>query len=302
MSSLDDQAEQMSNDYRTTQREAREVLIWDTSAINALSREMDRRELIVRMNNSGNVNRIPMYVFDEIAATQNSEKRAQLLETCRELKSDSEMIILLSPWHVIEAGVRMFWEVDEIDWEILFRAIPEYEKALASGDDFDDELARIQKEQNRKNLQRFEDYVVQARTQFEGLFPAEICVDETIDDIAIRARRTGLIQHNVRYYCESILGHSVESRDLERFSARFLPLHAMIYAFLFAHIHRNKTAVALRPAGAIDLLASVYLPVCHGFVTDDQAQQSVLRDVLRCCSIRTEVVWFSGVLREKYHR
>lgn len=200
MLSLDDQAEQMSNDYRTPQREAREVLIWDTSAINALSREMDRRELIVRMNNSGNVNRIPMYVFDEIAATQNSEKRAQLLETCRELKSDSEMIILLSPWHVIEAGVRMFWEVDEIDWEILFRAIPEYEKALASGDVFDDELARIQKEQNRKNLKRFEDYVAQARTQFKRLFPAEMCVDETIDDIAIRARRTGLIQHNAERF------------------------------------------------------------------------------------------------------
>jgi hypothetical protein len=281
-------------------QDVHEILIWDTSAINALTREVDRHDLILRMSHSGIVHRIPMYVFDEIAATQSSETRVRLLEVCRELKSDSEMIILLSPWHVIEAGVRMFWEVGVIDWQILFGVIPEYENALASGHVFDDELAKIQKEQNRENLRRFEDYVAQARRNFESLFPPELNAHKTLDDITARAHATGLIERNVRYYCENILGHSVDTRDLERFSAVFLPMRAMIYTFLFGHFHRNKVIAASKPAGAIDLLASVYLPVCHGFVTDDQDQQTVLRETLRCCSFRAEVIWFSGVLREKY--
>jgi hypothetical protein len=94
----------------------------------------------------------------------------------------------------------MFWEVGEIDWQILFGVIPEYENALASGHIFDDELAKIQKEQNRENLRRFEDYVAQARGQFESLFPPELSAHKTLDDITARAHATGLIERNVRYY------------------------------------------------------------------------------------------------------
>jgi hypothetical protein len=277
-----------------------EVLIWDTSAINALGRESDPQHLIARMNNAGIIHRIPMYVFDEIAATQNSTKRTRLLEVCRELKSDSEMIILVSPWNIIEAGVRMYWEVGHVDWEILLGPISAYEEAVESGQVFDDTLAKVQREQNRNNLTRFEDYVEQAKTQFVGSFLAVDGGHKSLDDIVAQARTSGLVQRNARYYCQTILGYPVDSQDLERFSTVFLPMRAMIYAFLFAHYHRDKAPPPVKPAGATDLLASVYLAVGNGLVTDDQDQQKILRDVVRYCSFSTEVVWFSGTLREKY--
>lgn len=280
----------------------REVLIWDTSAINGLAKVSNRRNLIAKLSNTGVIHRIPMYVFDEVAATQNEETRTLLLKTCRELKGDSEMIILLSPWRVIEAGIRMFWEVGTVDWEILLGPIAEYEEALESGRVFDQELAKIQKKQNRDNLKRFEDYVVQSKAQFAALFQANLDRSEAVDDFVHRANATDLVRKNARYYCQAVLRTTVESRDLERFLVEFPPMRANIYAFLLAHYERNRSAKPSSPAGAIDLLASVYLPLCHKFVTDDQEQQKVLREVTRCCSLLAEVVWFSGALEENCDR
>lgn len=276
----------------------REVLIWDTSAINRLAKVSNRRNLIAKLSNTGVVHRIPMYVFDEVAATQSEETRTLLLKTCRELKGDSEMIILLSPWHIIEAGIRMFWEVGTVDWEILLGPISDYEEALESGRVFDQELAKIQKNQNCDNLKRFEDHVVQSKEQFAALFLANSDRLKTVADFLDRAHAMDLVRKNARYYCQAVLGHPVESRDLERFLVEFPPMRAKIHAFLFAHYERNRATMSSSPAGAIDLLASAYLPLCDKFVTDDQEQQKVLREVVRCCSFQAEVVWFSGPVRE----
>jgi hypothetical protein len=277
-----------------------EVLIWDTSAINGLLDDPDRTDFIARMNGAGAIHRIPFYVLDEIAANQSADRRSRLLEICRELKSESEMILLLSPWHVIEAGVRMFWEVGKVDWEILLGPITEYECALASGHLFDDDLAKIQKNQNRINLRRFDEYVGQMREHFADLFLAKPNYGETLDEIFARAREMNLVRANAQYICRSILGHPIDPRDFERFFAVFLPIRAMIYAFLVAHYHRNDASPVRKRAGAIDLLAAVYLPTCHGLVTDDQDQQKVLREVSRSCQFRAEVVWFSGTLKKRY--
>jgi hypothetical protein len=276
------------------------VLIWDTSAINGLLDDPDRSDLIARMKDAGTIHRIPFYVLDEIAANQRAERRSNLLAVCRELKSESEMILLLSPWHVIEAGVRMFWEAGNLDWEILFGRIPEYEEALTSGHLFDDELARVQKDQNRINLQRFEEYVGQAKRQFANLFLADPNHCQTLSDIITRARAMNLVRGNAHYICESILGHAANREDFDRFFEVFLPLRAMIYAFLFAHYRRNEVAPTRSQAGAIDLLASVYLPICHKLVTNDQDQQAVLREVSRCCQFQAETVWFTGTLKKTY--
>jgi hypothetical protein len=277
-----------------------EIVVWDTSAINRLAQQKDRADLITRMNQTC-IHRIPMYIFDEIAATRSREKRARLLETCRELRGDSEMIILISPWFLIQAGVRMFWEIGEVDWEVLLGPQEGYEEAVTSGSAFDDDLAEIQRAQNRNNLTLFEDYCKQVKSQFENLFRTQSGVVMRPDEVIAQARATGVVERNVRYYCESIVGYPVDSRDLEKFSAAFLPLRAMVYAFLLAHYHRDKSEPTSRAAGAIDLLAAVYLPICHTFVTDDQNQQSVLRDVVEYCSFLAEVVWFEGTFRARFH-
>ena len=210
------------------------------------------------------------------------------------------MIILISPWYLVEAAVRMFWEIGEVDWAVLLKPWPDYEDAVASGQVFNDDLATIQRAQNRKNLKAFEDYSGQTRMQFETLFRSGSGRLMTLDEIIAQTRTMDLVQRNARYYCESILGRPVNSGDLKRFTGVFLPMSAMIYAFLFAHYYRNKPEPTSKAAGAIDLLAAVYLPICHRFVTDDREQQEVLRDVAQCCLFQSEVVWFDGVFRKRF--
>jgi hypothetical protein len=167
---------------------------------------------------------------------------------------------------------------------------------------FDQELAKIQKKQNRDNLKRFEDYVVQSKAQFTAQFLANFDRPETVDDFVDRAHAMDLVRQNARYYCQAVLGTPVESRDLERFLVEFPPMRANIYAFLLAHYERNRAARRSSPAGAIDLLASVYLPLCQKFVTDDREQQKALREVLHRCSFAAEVIWFRKVVRENCDR
>ncbi|MFZ0320354.1 MAG: hypothetical protein WAL56_14620 [Candidatus Sulfotelmatobacter sp.] len=241
---------------------------------------------------------IPAYIFDEIAATQGSEKRDRLLSICRRLKGISGKV-LITPSFLIEAAIRIFAEFGKLDWEVLLESQPKYEKAIVSGV-FDDDLARVQLAQNRKNLKKAEEYFAQTRAQFDSLFQSGSDRTKTLEEIIAQARSTGVIQQNVRYYCESFLGHAVNLQYVERFLRTFPPIGAMIYAFLIGHYHRNKPGPTRNPAGAIDLLAAVYLPVCHKFVCEDRNQQSVLRDVVKYCPLRTEVIRFNDDFRNRF--
>ncbi|MGA9423536.1 MAG: hypothetical protein WBV33_00560, partial [Terracidiphilus sp.] len=62
----------------------------------------------------------------------------------------------------------------------------------------------------------------------------------------------------------------------------------------------SKAEQKRKAAGAIDLLAAAYLPLCHKYVSDDRDQQRVFRDVVKHCALRAEVVWFSGDFRKRF--
>lgn len=274
-----------------------QVVIWDTSAINRLATYGSDDSFIEQIKGAY-THWIPAYVFDEIASTQSGEKRDRLLSVCRELKGSSGRV-LITHWFLIEAGIRIFAEIGGLDWDVLLGSRPEYEQAIVSGV-FDDDLARVQRSQMRQRLKDAEDYFDQARPQYERQFQAVPGRLKTLDEIIAQGRLTGLVQQNVRHYCESVLGRRIDSEYAERFARAFPPIEALIYAFLIGHYHRSKVEPAPRPAGAVDLLAAVYLPVCQRFISEDHAQQSVLRDVVRCCSLRTEVTWFTEELRTQF--
>jgi len=274
-----------------------QIVIWETSAINRLAEQSNCNDLIARMK-SAYIHWIPAYIFDEIAATQSGEKRDRLLSVCRELKGSSGRI-LITHWFLIEAAVRIFAEIGELDWEVLLESQPEYEQAMTSGV-FDDDLARVQRAQLRQRLKKVEDYFTLAKPRYERQFHSGPDRPKTLDEIIAQSRFTGLVQQNVRYYCESVLGHAVDLQYAERFAKAFPPIEAMICAFLIGHYHRNKPEPTPTPAGAIDLLAAVYLPVCQRFVSEDHAQQTVLRDVVGYYSLRTEVIWFSEDFKKQF--
>jgi hypothetical protein len=276
---------------------SKQIVIWETSAISNLAMLRDCDDLIAQMNIAHN-HWIPSYIFDEIAATPASEKREQLLCVCRKLIGNSGRV-LIAPFFLIEAAIRIFSEFGELDWEILLQTRPEFERAIDSGI-FDDDLASVQQPQLQKGLLDAEVYFASARPLYERLFQSSLKNHCALDEIIAQARSTGLIESNVQYYCQSILGESVDLQYARRFTIAFPPIEAMICAFLMAHYHRNKPMPPRKPAGAIDLLAATYLPVCDKYVSDDREQQSVLRDVAKYCSHQAEVIWFSGVFRKQF--
>lgn len=269
----------------------KQIVIWETSAINNLAWLCDCDALIAQMK-IAHTHWIPAYVFFEIAATPVGETRDRLLSVSRKLKGSSGRV-LIDHGSLVGAAIRIFAEFGFLDWDVLLETQPEYEQAIDSGV-FDDDLAKIQKIQNRDNLKRAEEYFAQTKTQFESLFQSGFNHSKTLDEIIAKACSTGVIQQNVQYYFKSILGQAVDWQYAGRFAKVFPPIVAMICAFLIGHYDRNKPEPTRDPAGATDLLAAMYLPVCDKFVSNDQEQQILFRNVAKYCSLRTEVIWFSG--------
>jgi hypothetical protein len=176
----------------------KQVLIWETSAINNLGRRSDCDELIANMQ-TAYIHWIPAYIFDEIAATKSRDDRKSLLKVCEKLKGHSGRV-LISPWFLIEAGVRIFSELGELDWNVLLQTQPEYEQAIASGL-FDDDLASTQKEQNRQNSKMFGEFLVQQRQFFARLFQLGSDSPKALGEIINDSLFNDLIRQNVRYYC-----------------------------------------------------------------------------------------------------
>jgi hypothetical protein len=274
-----------------TDNGSEQIVTWDTSAICNLAKLSDCEDLIAQMK-IAHTHWIPAYVFFEIAATSVGETRDRLLSICRKLKGSSGRV-LIDHGSLVGAAIRIFSEFGFLDWDVLLTTQLEYEQAIDSGV-FNDDLAKIQKVQNQNNLRQAEEYFAQTKAQFDSLFQSGLDRPKTLDEIIARACSTGLIQQNVRYYFKSILGQAVDWQYAGRFAKSFPPIVAMICAFLIGHYDRNKPQPTPDPAGATDLLAALYLPVCHKFVSNDQDQQIVFRNVAKYCSLRTEVIWFSG--------
>jgi hypothetical protein len=124
----------------------------------------------------------------------------------------------------------------------------------------------------------------------------------TVNEVIGVARSKGVLKANVAYYCARILGHEVDSKFVTEFSQAFPPIESHICAFLVGHFLRKDHQANAVPAGALDLMAASYLPVCDLYVSDDHPQQEILRDVVKSCSFQTEVVWFDGEFRKRFRK
>lgn len=273
-----------------------QIVVWDTSAISSLSKLADREVLIAKMR-ALHAHWIPRCVLDEIASTNSQEERNRILAVCRELIRGSGRIVL-HPWDLITAGVLMYWEVGFVDWEVLLETRQEVEEAMNSGT-FDDDLAKAQYPELKQGLGAVEDWFDSQKPLFKT-FKAKTNVAETVDDQVAFARLKGVFLNNVLYCCCNIIGQQVDLSYAEKFAEAFHPIETFICAYFIGHLRRNEARTRKSQAGAIDLLGAVYLPLCDLFISDDHNQQDVLRDVARCSSLRTDVLWFNGEYRKLF--
>jgi hypothetical protein len=75
---------------------------------------------------------------------------------------------------------------------------------------------------------------------------------------------------------------------------------AQTYAFLIAHYRRSGLSLKKKSAGAFDLYASMYLPLCHKYVSEDRDQLAIFREVVKYYPLLVEVIWFSGDFRRRF--
>ncbi len=244
---------------------------------------------------------LPMYIFDEIAEAQSSQERRRLLDICRQLKGDCTWV-LKTPGLLIQEAIAIYSTCGKVDWNGILKPQPNYEQAIASGIVFDDDLSRVQRPQIQGLLNQAEEFFQNSRGAYGHYFQSGPDRPTTIEDIVEKARSTHLVGRNVQHFFRVILQQEIELQRAECFARVFPPITSVIYSFLFAHYRRNdsKAEQKRKAAGAIDLLAAAYLPLCHKYVSDDRDQQRVFRDVVKHCALRAEVVWFSGDFRKRF--
>lgn len=274
-----------------------QVAVWDTSAISSLSKLDDWRNLIATMRTK-HAHWIPRCVFDEIALTTCQEERGRILAACRELARCPGRIIL-PPRDLITAGVLIYREVGLIDWEILLETRHEIEKATVWSL-LNDDLAKVYHTGPSRKLGGAEDWFGPLKPLFKTLVKSGTNDVKTLDEQVAFARSKGIFRNTVRRYCRNILRYEVDLSYAARFAEAFPPIEALICSYFVRHARRNAEPLSEWQAGAIDLLGAAYLPLCDTFVSDDRNQQTVFRDVARCCSLRTNVLWFSGDFRTQF--
>ncbi len=280
---------------------SKQIVIWETSAVNKLAGLRDYDDLIERME-IAYTHWVPMNVFDEIAETQFSKKRDHLLRVCRRLMGSSSWS-LKSPWALILEAIRTFSVTGKMDWDELLKAHPKFEEAVASGMVFDDDLAVVQRPQMQGHLDRIERFFAEGKTQLESIFRSGSSRPDTLDEFIERTGSAGLMPCEIRRICRCILGRDVDLQFVEKLSRAFPPINALYYAFLIAHYRRSGPSSKKnkrKSAGAFDLYASVYLPLCHKYVSDDSDQLTIFRDVVKYCPLRAEVIWFNGDFRSRF--
>lgn len=284
--------------HRATDQGSRQIVIWETSAINNLARLGNRADLIARTE-VAYTHCIPMYVFDEIAETQSGATRDCLLGVCRKLMGNYGWV-LKSPSLLISEAVRAFSASGEIAWSELLGQRPEYERAIASGTVFDDNLAGAQKSRMQLYLKEGEEFFAGSKARYDHYFLPGSDGLRTVEEVVEQSRSTRLVGQNVQHFFKAILGQEIDLRQAEGFAGAFPPIRSLIYSCLIAHYRRHDLPLKRRPAGIIDLSAAVYLPVCHKYVSDDWDQQTVLRDVAKYCAFSAEIICFSKDFKKRF--
>jgi len=277
-----------------------QVAIWDTSAVNKLADREDRDALIVAMK-IAHQHWIPFYIFEEIAATQSSERRSPLLGVCRNLIGSTGRI-LWSPVPLIQGALGLFAEFGEVDMEVVLRSVPEFEREISLGTVFDDDLARVQWEETKQRLQSVEDFFQQMKVPYENYCRSRLDHPMRLDAFIAQCLTDGLPQRSIRDLCSALLGRAVDLHYSEKFAAAFLQINSIISDYLVAHYYRSQTTPTPspawpRPAGPFDLHAAAYLPVCDLFISDDRKQQEALRGVAERNQTQGRVFWFEDYVK-----
>ncbi len=274
----------------------RPVVSFDTTVINKLADDMDAACALIAELKSAYKVRLTATHVDEIIATTDAEKRARLLDVCREfLKGDNAEVIL--PFQEIIKNLVTRFEADgSLDWREIPLRLPEYEREIVLQDLINDKMAQEQREHQAGAMAEFENLLSGPRSAFEKLFGSrgESRPRSAAEFVSWLQVEGGAFWGIGRDFYGRLTKRAPSEERIRRFAEVCPPIRALLMAIFVSVYHLSVREVGKRhpEPQRNDMFMSVYLPYCDEFVSDDRDQQKCLAEVASLAGLNVRVCWF----------
>jgi hypothetical protein len=275
----------------------RSILGFDTSGINALSKDGTVGEHLLAGLSAGYSIRLNATALDEIIAHGTAKEREQLRSLCRRLLANGEGDILLPFHEIVTRLARAFETHVSFDWTRIDVRSPEYLQFVFGAPIPDLEV--ISSEQRASHMQtggQFENVFFGPRPVFQKL--REDAQSEPWPKSAaqlaqvLQAPGGAYWNYAIGLY-QRASGQNATEEKIKAFLDACPPFRALVASIVVAQYER---CICEEPeprlAGRNDLFMAVYLPYVDEFLSNDHGQQSALRQAASIAGIPTSVRWY----------
>jgi hypothetical protein len=242
-------------------------LIWmpDTSAVNRLADEPDSEALIGGLRAAYFV-RFPFTVVSEIIANVDGARRKKLLRVCRRLLAASGDCI--EPSHeIIRTMVAQFEKGLPVSASVYVR-LYDAEIEILREIEFGDDLAALERNENRKYDQEFAGVFADAKAAFET---ARVTRPASLSDLVEQLQNGGAFWKLVQNLYNRAASTQADEATAKRFYTLCEPFRALVIAIFAAQYARcfPTPGENSMKTGRNDTFMAAVLPYCDEFVTHD---------------------------------
>src|ERR1035437_149738 len=276
------------------------VLIFDTSGINCIISEQFASTPLLPAIQSAYHIRLTSTSVEEVLADPNRERRARLLDTCRTLMRDGDVVL---PFHELISRHFLAFQNDRFfDWQRVPLEARDYRREIAFRERITDELSEEQLRYADETGQEFEQIYADARPYFLEIFERHPELPRpSIEEILQVFMQPGNVYWKMGAdLCRPVCGQAPDESFVRSFEDACPPFRSLLTAlFLTQHdrVIAERTNSELRKlAGRVDVFSALFLPYCDIFVSNDRDQLRFLRKVVGLIGGHTEVVWFRSFM------
>jgi len=264
--------------------EQRPILTLDTSAINHLADDSDCETLLARISAGFHV-RLSFTCVSEVISPEDRDRRERLLSVTRSLLAGGDCI---DPQHeIIRKMVARFEEDPSFDWREVAVDFPEAQVEIAGNLNFDDELAKEERESSRSLEAQFAEVFEIAKPAFDRLFEKNaVNRPRTVSELVTRLQEGGAFWSLAQRLYDRVAKYPADLDTIQRFVAACDPFRVLIIAVCVAQFDRTirRSGPSLR-SGRNDTFMAVCLPYCHHFITADARQLSCYREIVSTSNV-----------------
>jgi hypothetical protein len=178
--------------------------------------------------------------------------------------------------------VARFEEDPSFDWREVAVDFPEAQVEIAGNVNFDDELAKEERESSRLLEAQFSNVFEIAKPAFDRLFEkGAVNRPRTVSELVTRLQEGGAFWSLAQRLYDRVAKNPADLDTIQRFVAACDPFRVLIIAVCAAQFDRTvrRSGPSLR-SGRNDTFMAVCLPYCHQFITADARQLSCYREIV----------------------